>query len=91
MPILDTVPAQVLAVRRELLTKGAKSRREQVQQKSNRLISNQFGSNRACRRVTRTAWRTIMSSISTRLLVGFIAGALSHVIFQGALGAALHV
>ena len=27
-----------------------------------------------------------MSSISTRILFGFIAGALSHVIFQGALG-----
>jgi len=27
-----------------------------------------------------------MSSISTRLFLGFIAGALSHVIFQGALG-----
>ncbi|MBD2750902.1 hypothetical protein IC232_30140 [Microvirga sp. BT688] len=31
-----------------------------------------------------------MSSTSTRLLVGFAAGFLSHVIFQGALGAGLY-
>jgi hypothetical protein len=31
-----------------------------------------------------------MATISTRLLVGFGAGALSHVLFQGALGAVLY-
>ncbi len=31
-----------------------------------------------------------MSTISSRILVGFAAGFLSHVIFQGALGAALY-
>ena len=31
-----------------------------------------------------------MPTISARLALGFVAAALSHVIFQGALGAALH-
>jgi hypothetical protein len=31
-----------------------------------------------------------MSNISTRLLLGFVAGGLSHVIFQGGLGAAYY-
>ena len=31
-----------------------------------------------------------MSAISTRLFLGFIAGALSHLVFQGAFGALLH-
>jgi hypothetical protein len=35
-------------------------------------------------------WNASLPNLSTRLAIGFAAGALSHVVFQGALGTAYH-